>query len=366
MRVVGVDVAVCPMGMPHPVVLGQVVIRTRDFVVLRLRTDGEVVGYAIGYPRGTPLFDALVALGPQLIGKDPLMRREVLTFLERSNIPGRIALVRAFSAIDVALWDLASKAAGLLLYQMLGGYRRQVPVMAVAGYFGDVRSVQDIEEEVRQLAGGGYRQIKLVISGTNPRADYELMARLRKAVDASVALAVDAHWTWHSLDEALTACRMLDEVGLAFIEDPFTPQQWRLTRELQAMIRTPLAVGEDVVDLQEFRDLLEGVTVLRVDATASGGLTGVVAATAMAAIAGRSVIPHVFTSLHGQLGGWSPAVSFVETILPQAGADPIDRLLARVPHIIDGHLVLEDEPGNGVWIDWQAVTASASRTFSAP
>jgi L-alanine-DL-glutamate epimerase-like enolase superfamily enzyme len=159
---------------------------------------------------------------------------------------------------------------------------------------------------------------------------------------------------------------MLDEIDLAFIEDPFTPQQWRLTQELQALIRTPLAVGEDVVDLQEYRDLLEGVTVLRVDATASGGVTGAVAATEMAAIAGRSVIPHVFTSLHGQLGGWSPAISFVETILPASGADPIDRLLARGPTIVDGSLVLEDEPGNGLWIDWEAVTASASQMFSTP
>jgi L-alanine-DL-glutamate epimerase-like enolase superfamily enzyme len=286
------------------------------------------------------VFDVIAALSPQLIGQDPLMRRELLIYLERSNIPGRVALVRALSAIDIALWDLAAKAAGLPLYQMLGGYRRQVPVMAVAGYFGDVRSVEDIEDEVRQLADSGFRQIKLIISGTNPRADYELMSRLRKAVDASIQLAVDAHWTWHNLEEALCACRMLDEVGLSFIEDPFTPQQWRLTRELRKMIRTPLAMGEDVVDIQGFRDLLEGVTILRGDATASGGVTGLVSAIDVAGVAGRSVIPHVFTSLHGQLGGWSPTISFVETILPATGADPINRLLARGPNIVDGNLVL--------------------------
>src|SRR5690348_13888597 len=110
--------------------------------------------------------------------------------------------------------------------------------------------------------------------------------------------------------------------------NPFRVRSWRLMAELQQRIRTPLAAGEDAGGMEGFRDLLDAVTILRIYATASGGVTEVMTTVNMAAGLGRSVIPHVYAPLHSQLAGSAPNLPLVEIIPSDVGTDPIDRLLA--------------------------------------
>ncbi len=355
-RITGLEIAVCPIDMPYPVRLGRVLYPTRDFVTVRIRTDADVEGAAIGYTRGTPILAALQTLGREILHRDALLVRAIATDLKRSYIPGAGAFIRALSLIDIALWDILCKVARLPLYRVLGGYRSTVPVLAVAGYFKDRRSVEDVQEEIAQLAREGFRAIKLVLPAGDARDERVYLMRLREALDPRVDLAIDAHSSWTTLDEAVAACRHLDDLGLTFIEDPFSPQSWRLTAELQSHLRTPLAMGEDVTGVEGYRDALDAVSILRVDATASGGLTDVITAIQMAAALGRSAIPHVFTSLHGQLTGAFPNVPYAEFIPAGVGADPIDRLTRSEPRIEGGQLILDDRPGNGIDLDWDAVT----------
>lgn len=361
MRIVGLDIASCPVPLPQPIHLGSLVIRAREYVVLRLRTDDGHAGFGIGYPRGGAVVEILAQLGRTLLGGDPLLHRALTHALEQGNLPGRAGQVRALSVIDLALWDLAAKAMGQPLYKLLGGYRTRVPLMAVAGYRAERRSIEDIVAEVLGLADAGFSIVKLVLRSGDPVGDRDTLAAVGRAVAGRVPLSVDAHWSWSNLDEALWACRMLDDLGLAFIEDPFTPQQWRLTGELQDRLATPIAAGEDTLGTLGFRDLLESVSILRVDATASGGITGAMAAVAMAAAAGRRVIPHVFTGLHGQLAAACPEIAWAETIPAAVGSDPIDALLRAPPRIVDGALHLDDTPGNALDIDWEAVQSCAAR-----
>jgi L-alanine-DL-glutamate epimerase-like enolase superfamily enzyme len=359
-RISELEIAVCPVDMPYPVRLGRVLYATRDYIALRIRTDAGIEGVAIGYTRGTPVAGALQELARDVLGRDALMVRAIVTDLKRSHIPGASALIRALSLIDVGLWDIVCKVAGLPLYRVLGGYRNDVPVLVVGGYFKDRRTVEDIEEEVAQLARAGYHIIKVVLPASDARDDQIYLTRLREAIDPRVDLAVDAHSAWTTLDEAIAACRRIDELGLAFIEDPFAPQSWRLTSELQHHIRTPIAMGEDVSGVDAYRDVLDAVSILRVDATASGGLTDVITAVQTAAALGRSAIPHVFASLHAQLAGAFPNVPYAEIIPAEAGADPIGRLMRSEPTIKDGHMFLDDRPGNGIDLDWDAVTRLCS------
>jgi L-alanine-DL-glutamate epimerase-like enolase superfamily enzyme len=364
MRIVGLDIASCPVQLPEPIHLGSLVIRAREYLVLRIRTDDGRAGFGVGYPRGGAVVDILAQLGRQLLGADPLLHRALTHGLEQANLPGRAGQVRALSAIDLALWDLAAKAMGQPVYRLLGGYRTRVPLMAVAGYRAERRSIDDIVAEVLGLADAGYRLVKLVLRSGDPTGDRETLAAVGRAVAGRVPLAVDAHWSWSNLDEALWACRMLDDLGLAFIEDPFTPLHWRLTGELGSRLRTPIAAGEDTLGTLGFRDLLESVSILRIDATASGGVTGAMQAVAMAAAAGRRVMPHVFTALHGQLAAACPEIPWAEIIPAAVGSDPIDALLHAPPRIEDGELLVDDRPGIGLDIDWAAVKTLAARLES--
>jgi L-alanine-DL-glutamate epimerase-like enolase superfamily enzyme len=338
-RIASVDVVVCAVPVTAPIRLGDVVIREREYAVLRLRTDEGIDGTALGYTRGQPVAEALERLAPSLVGHDALRRAEILESLE--------APVRALSLVEIALWDVLARAAELPLWRLLGGARQHVPLLAVGGYFGDT------EEELRRLAAEGFRQLKVHLP-----ADWsaESVARLRRAAEPA-SFAIDLHMGLRDLAEALETCRCLDDLGLAFLEDPFPPSRWRLTAELQSHLATPVAAGEDAAP-EELRALAETVTVLRVDATTSGGIDAIAAAAGIAHGRGAAVMTHAFPDLHGQIAGGLASIGLAEMIVDE-GANPVGRLLARRQRVEGGELVLDDEPGHGFPLDWDAVEAHA-------
>lgn len=357
MTITGLDVLLCPIALPRAIRFGEVEIRARDYVVVRIRTDTGAAGYSVSYGRGTPLLEAVAILGRKVVQQDPASRGRIVASLRQHYIPGQASFVRAISAIDIALWDIEAKTAGVPLYRLLGGAKTEIPLAAVAGYFPETRSEEDLETEIKTLADEGYGLIKLCLPGADPRADARLIQRLVKAAGGA-RLAVDAHWMWSEVGTAGYACGLLDDLGLEFIEDPFPPNLWRPTAELRRQLKTPLAAGEDVTSLAGFQDLLEAVDVLRVDATASGGVTGALAAIKLAETKGRTVLPHVFLPLHSHLVAANPVAVFAEfTTDPQV--DPYARLLKKSVKVAGGKMRLDDEPGNGWRVDWDAAVALA-------
>ncbi len=360
MKIIGLDILRCPIELPQAIRFGEVEIRTRDYVVVQIRTGTGVVGCSVSYARGTPLLEAVAVLGPRILNQDALLRRKIVDSLQQSYIPGQASFVRAISAIDIALWDIAAKAAGLPLYRLLGGFRTEIPLAAVAGYFPESRSAESLETEIKALVDEGYGLIKMCLPGMDARADARLITRLVKAANGA-RLAVDAHWLWSNVNAARDACNSLDDLGLAFIEDPFPPNLWRHAAQLRNKLRTPLAAGEDATSLAGFHDLLESVDVLRVDATASGGITGALAAINLAEAGGRTVLPHVFLPLHSHLVAASPVASYAEfTTDPQV--DPYARLLRSPVNATGGKMIMDEEPGNGWQVDWEAAVSLATQS----
>jgi L-alanine-DL-glutamate epimerase-like enolase superfamily enzyme len=346
--------------LPKTLRLGAVEIKTRDFVAVRIETNGEVHGDAIGYPRGTPLLETLSKVATGLIGTDPLLRRQGLHTFEQANATSRPVYSRAMSLLDIALWDLCAKVAKLPLYRLLGGLRLKAPVTAVAGYYMDTRSVDNIADEVAMRLDQGYSRVKVMLKGDDPAFDLRYVQAVTRVAPGRVA--ADAHWSWSSLTEAMRFCRTIDDNGLAFLEDPFAPQDGELTAALQDRLKTPIAAGEDVVDTRSMRRLAEGVSVLRVDATTCGGVTGALAALQLASMGGCTVFPHVFAPLHLQLACAFPQVEGVEYIPPESGADPLDALLRRPIVVTSGWMAADEEPGAGLELDWPRVESQCVRS----
>ena len=243
-------VSLVAVPLERPITLTRGTIVEREYVVLRVRTEDGIEGAAIGYTRGLPLRERLNEL---LVGGDAVDPD-----------------VRAASLVDIALWDVEARRAELPLWRLLGGAKPRVPILAVGGYFREQRTVEDVEDELRRLAEEGYRHLK--VHAHEP----ELVSRLRAAVP-DVDFSIDADMCWRELGEATEACRRLDGLGLAFIEDPFPPDQPGLTRALAEAIETPIAAGEDAAGREALLDLAAAADVLRIDATASGGIDAAVA-----------------------------------------------------------------------------------------
>lgn len=359
MKVVAVDIARCALEMPHPVRLGGVEYYTRDYVLVRVATDTGESGYAYGYERGTPLVESLRSTAPALIGTSPLARKGTIEALLRSNPPGRSSLIRAVSLLEIALWDLAAKNAGMPLYQLLGGGRTVVPLLPVCGYFVDVIGEDGLHEQMADLATRGFDYLKLIGGARTPKDTERFVQGCQIAAGPDVELGVDVHYSFANLDHAVRVGSVLDAANISFLEDPFLPYRWREIAKLSQKVQTPLAAGEDVSHPFDFANLLESVSILRPDPTTCGGISSVLTGLELASSTGATVIPHVFPRLSAQLAGAYPQITRVEVILPEVGADPIETAMTRPLQIESGQLVLDDTPGHGIEFDWDAIRASA-------
>ena len=353
MQIVKVRIAECSIPLPRILRLGPVEIRTRDYVVIGIETEDGICGEAIGYPRGTPLFETASAMARKVLGKNAAMRRELTLDLELANVPARAALTRGLSLIDIALWDIACKRARQPLFQFIGGFRAAAEVTVVAGYYVDQRSIADVVDEVKALNDSGCRRVKIMLKGDDAAFDCHYTSAVAGAMQGS--LAADAHWSWSTFTEARRVCRELDGLGLLFLEDPFAASDIRLTHELRSEIVTPIAAGEDIYGPRVVSDLVSGINILRVDATTVGGISGAIEAIHIAAAHGRTVFPHVFSPLHVHLACAFPQVESVELIMAESGADPLHRILRGVPEMNGGKMCPSEEPGIGITIDWEAV-----------
>jgi L-alanine-DL-glutamate epimerase-like enolase superfamily enzyme len=353
MKITKVLIAECRIPLPHTLRLGPTEITTRDFVVLRIETDSGIFGEAIGYTRGTPMFDSMEVVARRIMGLDPLMRSALIARLENTNIPGRAAFPRSYSLVDIACWDILAKKTGMPLFVLLGGLRDRAAVTGVAGYYMDLRKISDISDEVARLFDAGYLRVKFMLKGDDPDFDHRYVDSIASAAHGPVA--ADAHWSWATLTEAQRICKKLDQFQLDFLEDPFPAADIQLTHDLQKSLTTRLAAGEDVIGTRALLDLVKGIGILRVDATTCGGISGAVEAIHHAWGAGRTVLPHVWGPLHVHLACAFPNVEGVEFIAAEIGADPIEKLLKSVPKVERGYMQPSKEPGVGINLDWLAI-----------
>jgi L-alanine-DL-glutamate epimerase-like enolase superfamily enzyme len=353
MKITKVLIAECRIPLPHTLRLGPTEITTRDFVVLRIETDSGIFGEAIGYTRGTPLFDSMEMVASRVIGLDPLLRSALTARLENANVPGWAAFPRSHSLVDIACWDILAKKTGMPLFVLLGGLRDRAPVTGVAGYYMDLRKISEITDEVARLFDAGYRRVKFMLKGDDLDFDRGYVDSITAAAQGPVG--ADAHWSWATLTDAQRFCRDLDKYQLDFLEDPFPAADVQLTHELQKSLTTRLAAGEDVVGTRALLELVRGIGILRVDATTCGGISRAVEAIHHARGAGRTVLPHVWAPLHVHLACAFPNVEGVEFITAEIGADPIEKLLKNVPKVEHGYMRPSEESGVGITLDWPAI-----------
>jgi L-alanine-DL-glutamate epimerase-like enolase superfamily enzyme len=278
-----------------------------------------------------------------------LLNRCVTTTSERPDVDVASVATRADSLVDIALWDLRAKHEQMPLWRLLGNATTHCPILAVGGYFFDQRSLGDVEDEFRGFADAGFRHVK--IHG-HERAVIE---RLLGVLGEDAALSVDLHMRFSTLADAERECVPLDDLGLEFLEDPFPSDRPDLTRALAARLVTPVAAGEDADGEKALLALAEAADVLRVDATTSGGIGSVLRVAEATAAGGRRVMTHAFVEMHAQVVGEATGIATAETIPYDSGANPVDKLLARTQSIEAGELLLSEEPGHGLALDWEKV-----------
>jgi L-alanine-DL-glutamate epimerase-like enolase superfamily enzyme len=197
----------------------------------------------------------------------------------------------AMSGIDMALWDIRGKAAGMPLYKLLGGARRPVPAYAGGVSLGYQPPAQLIEELKKSLAAG-YKAVKLRV-GDSPKRDLERIRAVRKACGDDLVLLTDAN-IGYSVEDVRQVMPGMDELNVAWLEEPFPAHDYRSYRLARGFGRTPLAAGENHYTRFEFNRVIEdgAITVLQPDLSKTGGITEALRIAALASAYKLPIHPH--------------------------------------------------------------------------
>jgi L-alanine-DL-glutamate epimerase-like enolase superfamily enzyme len=254
--------------------------------------------------------------------------------------------VLSLSAFDIALWDLKARRASLPLWKLLGGYDRRVP--CYAGGIDLELSVDELLAQADRSVARGFRAIKMKVGRPRLGDDIARVSALRNYVGDGFPLMVDANMKW-SADEAIRAARALAGYDLTWLEEPISPDDMAGHARVLREGGLPIAAGENLRTIWEFRHLIAGagVTYPEPDVTNCGGVTAFMKIAHLAECFNLPVTSHGAHDVTVHLLAAVPNRSFLE--VHGFGLDPY---VGKPLDIVEGCAVAPERIGHGVEFDW--------------
>lgn len=257
----------------------------------------------------------------------------------------------AVAGLDMAAWDALAKAAGLPLCVLLGGTVGAVPAYNSNGLW--LQAPPAVAAEAVELRDeGGFTALKLRLGRQRLANDLAAIAAVREAVGDDVKLMVDFNQGLN-FGEALERCHAIDDLDLAWIEEPILYDNLEGCARLAAELKTPLQIGENFYGPRELYKALQmkACDYVMPDFMRIGGVTGWLRAAPIAAAAGIPVSTHLYPEVAAQVMRVTETAHWLEW---QDWADPI---LQSPFEIRDGQLHIPNRPGVGIEWDEKAVAA---------
>jgi mandelate racemase len=257
----------------------------------------------------------------------------------------------AASGLDMAAWDALAKAANQPLCVLLGGTVGSVKSYNSNGLW--LKSPEAVATEAIELRDeGGFTGLKLRLGRERIADDLATLDAVRKAVGEDIHLMVDFNQGL-TLAEALQRCHMIDDHGLAWIEEPIVYDNLDGYARLAAELKTPLQIGENFYGPREMYKALQrgACDLVMPDFMRIGGVTGWMRAAAIAGSAGIPMSTHLYPEVAAHVMRVTETAHWLEW---QDWADPI---LQQPYAIKDGHLHIPDVPGVGIEWNEDAVQA---------
>lgn len=327
-----------------------------NFVTIEVRTDAGVegIGYA-GFVHKAmlkPLHETVSALADTIVGEDPAAVEDVSAKLLDFGGHGAPAgmVTSAAAAIDVALWDIKGKAAGLPVFRLLGGSSNKVRTYA-SGYLWRNYTGEMLAHTGEELVASGFEAMKFRMGAEKrPEAEVRRMQLLRDAVGPDIDLMVDINQGW-GVDQSIRVGRVMEECDLYWLEDPVHHQDYGGLAQIAAALDTPIATGEYHYGLAPFAHMLErgSADIVMVDLLRVGGITHWMKAGHLAEAFNKPVVSHLAPEILAHCVAAAPNGLIVEH-MPWALA-----LFNESIEMADGCIVLPETPGLGLTLDQDAI-----------
>jgi galactonate dehydratase len=351
-------------SLPRPTITSWGKYTDVSIVLVEVRTDAGIVGVGETLARFSPkAYAELIetSLKPRLVGQNAT---DILAHWRtmRRALSGRSGgmLIEAIAGVDIALWDILGKVAGLPIFRLLGGVgRTEVPVYAASVNWGDD---EFMDQELDRYLEKGFPRIKVKVA--NPVRDAcRRVERLRKRAGDEIELFVDANWAY-SLEESVEVGRALSANGYGWFEEPLRPEDEQGYEELHRRCTTPLAAGESNYSLDQAMRLVANRTlsVLQPDVARSGGITETRRMADFAAAHDVAYAPHIgmsgivceTASVH--LAAAMPNLRAMEC---ETDSSPFKTAITGAAPGADrqknGLYPVPTGPGLGIEVDWDAV-----------
>lgn len=306
MRIVGVSSHVLQHDLPEELGYSQQYYARRTAHLVEVRTDEGTTGWGECFGPGNVAFanKGIVekVVQPLILGKDPLDRdaiwHKVYNLLRDHGQKGMP--MQALSGVDIALWDIAGRAAGMPLHKLIGGaHRTRVPAYGY-GMMLKRESVEDhvarFRDEAARILDMGFGAAKMKV-GLGPREDVKLCEAVAESVAGKGRFMVDANHCYTTSD-AFHVGRALGELGACWFEEPVAPEDLDGYRELRAGLEVDISGGEAEFGRWGWRAILEnrGLDIAQPEVCALGGISEYLRVLALCHAHFTPVINHVWGS----------------------------------------------------------------------
>jgi L-alanine-DL-glutamate epimerase-like enolase superfamily enzyme len=337
-------------------------VETIGFLLVRVTTDKGLEGVGVTYHEvGGEATRELIRhnMAPRLIGRDPLENEAIWQeFFHYLRGVGRKGLTYcALSAIDIALWDLKGKIAGLPVVKLLGGNLTKVPVYASGGWtsYDDDKLVDEMKGMVKR----GFKAVKFKVGydgGRNINRDVVRVRKVREAIGPDIRMLVDAN----NCFDAATAVQLANrirEYDIALFEEPVFADDIPGLARFKRGTDIPLATGEHEYTKFGVRDLLlaEAADIVQVDGARAGGYTEMLKCAALTQAWNVKFAPHAMENVHLHLAAAVPNALFLERLL--MFEEITGKVFKDAPMPVDGYMHVPDRPGLALDLDMDFVRA---------
>lgn len=339
-------------------------------MLVRVYTDQGLMGLGECYVLAPGVVKRFIddLLAPIVVGKDPTLtaRRWDDMFYATTRYGPMGLQTAAIGAIDIALWDIAGKAAGRPIHELLGGAATGTVPLYLSTGMGWEKSPGQMLETVQRGLEEGFRAFKVRMDWNSDRIDRDPQADLlrytacRDYLPDEVALSFDAN-NGYTASTAVRQGRALEEMGAAHFEEPVPQHDMPGLRRVVQALDLPVSFGEQQHTRWQFRDLIElaDPDILQPDVVLAGGITESARIYEVARIRGKEVMPHCPTAGIASAASLHLYSTLIDAVRPheyseEFSGDP-STILARPISRLGGVVTLPEGPGLGIELDEAAV-----------
>ncbi len=355
MRIVAASAWICELPVEKVRTDAIQAFTKQETIMVELTTDEGLIGLGYSYTIGTGGRSVLALLRtdmlPLLIGEDA---REVerlwqkLFWATHATSIGAITAL-ALAAVDTALWDLRCLAAGQPLWLLAGGARQRVPVYDTEGGWLH-SSIEEIVADALASKAKGWKGVKVKVGREHAQEDCERLSAVRAAIGPGLHMMIDVNQAWTKA-EAVRRGRLFEDFDPFWFEEPLPAEDLSGHAGLAAQCSIPIAVGESIYSISQFREYLAAGAcgIVQPDVARIGGITPWLKVAHLAESFNVKVAPHFLMELHVSLTCAIPNSLYLEHI-PQLRA-----LTLQPIEISDGQAVAPSAPGLGIGWNQDAI-----------